>query len=162
VYYQNVTAPAGWSHGLHKAGSDWWYSWWDPTGTNPLAGTFRFKFDNINKSVWSDWVTTSAGSNDPTAGVVDMTGNHATDPDGYGYRVHVPLMCCLKRGDANHDNAINVSDLTFLVSYLFKGGVAPICPAEADVNGDGKIIVSDLTYLVNYLFKGGAVPIPCP
>ncbi len=162
VYFQNVTAPAGWTHGLHKVGSDWWYSWWDPTGTIPLAGTFRFKFDNINNSAWSDWVTTSAGSNNPTAGVVDLSGNHGTDPDGYGYRVHVPHLCCVTRGDATHDGAVIVSDLTFLVNYLFKGGPAPICPSEADTNGDGKVIVSDLTYLVNYLFKGGPAPVPCP
>ena len=55
-----------------------------------------------------------------------------------------------------------MSDLTYLVSYLFKGGPPPPSPEEGDVNGSGGINVSDLTYLVNYLFKGGPPPPACP
>ena len=66
------------------------------------------------------------------------------------------------RGDVNYDMKLNVSDLTYLVSYLFKGGPAPPCFEEGDVNGDSTINVSDLTYLVAYLFKGGSPPALCP
>ena len=73
--------------------------------------------------------------------------------------------CCTGiRGNVNGDpgDQINVADLTYLVSYLFKGGPAPPCFEEGDVNGDGKINVSDLTYVVSYLFKGGPAPADCP
>ena len=60
-------------------------------------------------------------------------------------------------GDANCDDKINVSDLTFLVNYLFKGGPEPDSRG-GDVNGDTSITVSDLTYLVNFLFKSGPPP----
>ncbi|MCK4655991.1 MAG: hypothetical protein KAT85_03145, partial [candidate division Zixibacteria bacterium] len=48
-------------------------------------------FDNPHPSVWGDWRTTAdpPGSCDPYAGVVDSSENHTSDPDGYGYRVHV-------------------------------------------------------------------------
>jgi hypothetical protein len=65
----------------------------------------------------------------------------------------------VKCGDANADGKITVSDVVYLVNYLFKGG--PIAkPYEAgEANCDGKVTVSDVVYLVNYLFKGGQPPI---
>jgi hypothetical protein len=61
-------------------------------------------------------------------------------------------------GDLNGDGKVIVSDLTFMVNYLFKGGQPPVPLQVADVNGDGGVKISDLTYLVNYLFKGGPAP----
>ncbi|HPM38290.1 MAG TPA: hypothetical protein PK186_12105 [candidate division Zixibacteria bacterium] len=161
-YYLNWLEPAGWLHQLHKVGADWWVSWWDPTGGNPITATFRFGFDNWNPSAWNDWVTTTSASNNPAAGVSDNSGNHVGDPDGYGYRVHVPYQCCALRGDVTHDGSLAVSDLTYLTAYLFRGGPAPLCPPEADLVVDGAIKVSDLTFLVSYLFRGGPAPTPCP
>lgn len=69
--------------------------------------------------------------------------------------------CCILRGDVDDNTRINVSDLTYLVNYLFKGGPPPICEEHGDVDANTRINVSDLTYLVNYLFKGGPSPQPC-
>ena len=69
--------------------------------------------------------------------------------------------CCVIRGDVNHSGGIDVSDLTYIVDYLFAGGAAPPCDIEGDVNGSGGIDVSDLTFIVDYLFAGGAAPPPC-
>jgi len=63
------------------------------------------------------------------------------------------------RGDANRDGKVTVSDVVFLVNYLFKGGSAPLPFLAGDANCDTKVTVSDVVYLVNYLFKGG--PKPC-
>jgi len=61
---------------------------------------------------------------------------------------------------------IDVADLTYLVSYLFKSGPEPPCLEEGNVDGiigiGGPIDVADLTYLVAYLFKSGPAPPPCP
>jgi hypothetical protein len=76
--------------------------------------------------------------------------------------------CCLQRGDVNHSGdpgPIDVSDLVYLVNYMFKEGPAPPCWPEADVNGLGdpdSADISDLVYLVNYMFKEGPEPPPCP
>jgi hypothetical protein len=64
-----------------------------------------------------------------------------------------------KMGDANADGNISVSDVVYLVSYLFKGGLKPVPLEAGDVNCDGNITVGDVVYLINYLFKGG--PKPC-
>ena len=62
-------------------------------------------------------------------------------------------------GDVNGDGKVSVSDVIYLVNYLFKGGPPPIPELlVGDVNGDGKVTVSDVVYLVNYLFKGGPPP----
>lgn len=65
-------------------------------------------------------------------------------------------------GDVNEDgNGPNVTDLTALVNYLFKGAPGPSELQAADVNANGSVNVEDLTYLVNFLFKGGPSP-SCP
>ena len=68
--------------------------------------------------------------------------------------------CTSLSGDANGDGKISVSDVVYLINYLFKGGPPPVNPSDA--NGDGKISVSDVVYLINYLFKGGLPPVAGP
>jgi hypothetical protein len=62
-------------------------------------------------------------------------------------------------GNANGDEKVSVSDVVYLINYLFKGGPAPVPIQAADANGDGKVTVSDAVYLINYLFKGGPPPV---
>jgi hypothetical protein len=70
----------------------------------------------------------------------------------------MPAAC----GDANGDFVVNVGDVVYLVSYLYKGGPAPYCPtARGDVNNDGVINVGDVVYIVSFLYKGGPEP-NCP
>ncbi len=65
-------------------------------------------------------------------------------------------------GDINGDGSptVDISDLTYLVSYMFSGGPAPDPMWVANVNGrDGlNPDISDLTYLVSYMFSGGPAP----
>ena len=73
-------------------------------------------------------------------------------------------LCCQLRGDANFDGVgPDISDLVYLVTYMFGGGPEPACVSETDVNGDGVgPDISDLVYLVTYMFGGGPAPEPCP
>lgn len=60
-------------------------------------------------------------------------------------------------GDINNDGSFgNIIDLTFLIDYIFRGGVAPnpICRADLDCNGSCANIL-DLTYLIDFIFRGG-------
>lgn len=92
---------------------------------------------------------------------VDSTGGTANDPPNpptttYSYLV-IPGYVC---GNINDDPAgsVDVSDLTFLVDYLFRGGSPPPEPGAVDVDGSGGIDVADLTYMADYLFGGGPPP----
>ena len=63
------------------------------------------------------------------------------------------------RGDANADGKRTVSDVVYLINYLFKGGTFPQPLQAGDCNCDGKVTVADVVYLINYLFKGGPSPV---
>jgi hypothetical protein len=77
---------------------------------------------------------------------------------------------CLNRGNVDGiigvGGPVDIADLTYLVAYLFSGGMQPPCPEEGNIDGltgaGGPIDVTDLTYLVAYLFSGGPPPPPCP
>jgi len=74
----------------------------------------------------------------------------------------VGCACCAIRGDVNHSGAeTDISDLVYLVAYMFMQGPAPFCPDEGDIDGDGDIDITDLVSLVNYMFHGGEAPVPC-
>lgn len=62
-------------------------------------------------------------------------------------------------GDANGDFGVDLSDLIYLVNYLFLGGPYPVWPSwRANVTGDFDTDLSDLIYLVNNLFLSGPGP----
>ncbi|MGB8658346.1 MAG: dockerin type I repeat-containing protein, partial [Candidatus Zixiibacteriota bacterium] len=66
-----------------------------------------------------------------------------------------PAIC----GDATGDGIINGGDVIYLVTYLYRGGPAPVCPMErGDATGDGIINGGDVIYLVTYLYRGGPAP----
>jgi hypothetical protein len=66
-------------------------------------------------------------------------------------------------GDANGDGVINVTDVVYLINYLFliPPGPAPIPLEAGDVNCEGIINVTDVVYLINYLFLVPPGPPPC-
>jgi formylglycine-generating enzyme required for sulfatase activity len=67
-----------------------------------------------------------------------------------------------RRGDANDDGGIDLSDAIFVLRFLFSGGgTAPSCPDAADANDDGSPDLGDPIFLLNYQFRGGAAP-PSP
>jgi len=82
----------------------------------------------------------------------------------YCYEIgHRP--CCDYRGDVDHSGVlpIDISDLVYLVDYMFSGGPEPYCFGEGDIDGSGTqpIDISDLVYLVDYMFTSGPLPPPC-
>lgn len=64
------------------------------------------------------------------------------------------------RGDANGDGAVDVSDATTILGYLFLGTAAPDCLKTLDADDDGTVVITDPVYLLDYLFSGGAAPPP--
>ncbi|KAA3632253.1 MAG: hypothetical protein DWP97_11340, partial [Calditrichaeota bacterium] len=73
--------------------------------------------------------------------------------------------CCIFiRGNVNNDGAqmIDISDLVFLVDYMFgtPAGPQPPCIEEADVDASLGIDIADMVYLVDYMFGSPAGPAP--
>jgi subtilisin family serine protease len=92
-----------------------------------------------------------------------MSGDHALFPDNnYGWGVP-DILAAIQygfdlTGDVTSDGLINVSDVVFLVNYLYKEGPAPSPLILGDVNCDDEINVGDVIYLVNYLYQDGTEP----
>jgi predicted outer membrane repeat protein len=77
----------------------------------------------------------------------------------------VSLGCnCVIRGDINHDGnpTVDISDLVYLVDFMFTSGDALPCIDESDVNADGATDIADLVYVVDFMFNSGPAPVPCP
>ncbi|MCJ7498605.1 MAG: dockerin type I repeat-containing protein [candidate division Zixibacteria bacterium] len=63
-----------------------------------------------------------------------------------------------QHGDASGDCKLSVSDVVYLINYLFKGGPRPDPLWQGDVNCDNDVNILDVVYLVRYLFMGGTPP----
>ncbi len=62
-------------------------------------------------------------------------------------------------GDADGSGQLNISDVVFLINYIFAQGPAPDPLVSGDMNCDGRINIGDAVHLVNYMFLSG--PAPC-
>jgi hypothetical protein len=122
--------------------------------------------EQINWQVISSGGTKGSSTNWQLAATVGQAGT------GYGsssnYQVNsgfwAPFSgsgggCCLNAGDANHDGSVDISDLTYYVTFMFGGGPAPICLDEFDNDANCGNDISDLTFYVDYMFGGGAAPV---
>jgi len=61
-------------------------------------------------------------------------------------------------GDPNTDSVTDITDVIFLLNYLFIEGPPPDPFYTGDVTCDGQITIEDVVFLVNYLFVNGPAP----
>ena len=50
-------------------------------------------------------------------------------------------------GDVNHDGAVNITDVTVLISAVLNS--QEVCPICADINNDGAVNITDVTNLIS-------------
>ena len=63
-----------------------------------------------------------------------------------------------KRGDANGDGTVDISDPIFVWNYVSQGGPAPPCLDGSDADDSSKIEAVDGDIVFSYLFSGGVAP----
>ena len=63
-------------------------------------------------------------------------------------------------GDVNADSTVDVSDIDFLIRYLFRRGARPLPIEAADANANGVVNMADVTYLIHFIYRNGDPP-PC-
>jgi hypothetical protein len=68
----------------------------------------------------------------------------------------VPAYTC---GDANGSHSVDVSDVVFLIQYIFASGSAPSPMEAGDADCNGGIDISDAIFLISHIF--GNQPKPC-
>lgn len=98
--------------------------------------------------------------------VVDGTTALVNDPPNPPltiYRFEVEYGCGNVDGIYTTAGPSDISDLTYLVSYLFGGGSPPPSLDAANIDGQSSgglpVDISDLTYLVSFMFGGGPAPV---
>jgi hypothetical protein len=99
------------------------------------------------------WIVTGPPSNNCLVRISDIGNGKPCDTSDTYFSIIDYIF-----GDANGDGVVNSADVVFLISYLFKGGPAPVPLAAGDPNGDCVINSADVVYLISYLFKGGPPP----
>ena len=131
-----------------------------------LGGNAEAKSASSNFEMTSDVVCGTGGSAQSASftlqASVGAQGSPVGSPSsenfsgsgGWVYATHRGAQC----GDCARNWVVNVGDIVFLVSYLYKGGPAPVPLWVGDVNCDGVINVGDIVYMINYLYKGGCPP----
>ncbi|MDH4222275.1 MAG: DUF2341 domain-containing protein [candidate division Zixibacteria bacterium] len=81
----------------------------------------------------------------------------AVDFDTVFIEITPPLN--MLRGDANGDSSVSISDIVYIINFLFKKGPSPaVCYKSADANCNYDVSISDIVYLINSLFRGGPPP----
>ncbi len=73
----------------------------------------------------------------------------------FGFGTGEADAAAFRRGDANADGAVDISDVAKTLNYLFSGGSAPSCLDAADFNDDGDVDISDGLFTLTRLFGGG-------
>jgi hypothetical protein len=62
-------------------------------------------------------------------------------------------------GDVDNSGNVDISDVVYLIAFIFSGGPAPNpWIAALHINGDGNVDISDVVYLIAYIFAGGPPP----
>jgi hypothetical protein len=112
------------------------------------------------------WQVIAAGGAKGTSTNYVLSGTAGQTAAGPGastsYRVNqgfqqsfaAPYKC----GNANGDAIVDISDVVYIIAYIFSGGSAPSPLAAGDANCDSIVDISDAVYLIAYIFSGGAAP----
>ena len=79
-----------------------------------------------------------------------------TIPLELGDELQQPSALEFRRGDANHDRRVDLSDVIYLLDHLFRGRTAPDCFDAADADDDGTLSLSDALAIISGLFGAGA------
>ena len=95
------------------------------------GGTFFFRVKaHYTDDTWSPW---------SKAKTVTLLENQ-----GHGFQ----------KGDVNHDNGIDINDVTALISYVLGNNIDNFCPICASVNSDNQIDINDVTALISFVLGG--------
>lgn len=109
------------------------------------------------------WHRPDSHDGDPAAPGGGVGGGLAEEPSDSYFQVAEIHDASFVRGDANDDEAVNLSDAVFILGHLFQETTAPYCTDAADVNDSGVVDISDPILILNVLYQGtGSIRNPFP
>jgi len=139
--------------GLYSTGSED-QKWWE--GSKTLLATMTFLVsDTMTICIDTTYLLRPDGS---LLWFVRSDAVTYVPRDNLPYCTHI---IHTERGDANGDLIINITDIMYMINYLFRHGPAPISFETGDANCDNDHGILDVVFLINYLYKNGPSP-HCP
>jgi parallel beta-helix repeat protein len=141
-------------------------------GSNPPAVVYFYccDVDSLKLSGSGAYVFNPPNINtDPMFCNPDTCVNAPTTGGNYCLRLNSPCLpnnqpvCGLigalgLAGDCNGNEVVELGDLVYLITYLYKNGPSPDPLSIGDVNCDGIVSLGDAVYLISYLYKNGKPP----
>jgi len=152
VTFPDVVIGEPFFHQFTGFGGELPYHWSKAAGQFPYGLTFQGDTIGILsgtpnwKSAYSFSLQVEDSSDPPLNNVL-----------GFVIRVIDPIYTC---GNVNGDDKVNISDVVYLVNYIFRGGNPPDPYIAGNVNCDANVNVSDVVWLINFIFIPGS-PDPC-
>ncbi len=122
-----------------NVGGDWTGDIAGQLGVNGNISSDPMMCDTANGDYRLDGVSPCAEMNNTCLTLLGAFGT------GCGY------MC----GDVSGDMRVNISDVVYLINFIFREGPAPENDQVADLNHDGGLDVADATVLVHFIFRSG-------
>ncbi|MEE3053929.1 MAG: hypothetical protein VYB34_09350, partial [Planctomycetota bacterium] len=100
------------------------------------------------------------------AAIIVSDAEASNDPQTIAVRLQIlppvePAEDLFRRGDADANGAMQLTDAVFVLLYLFSGGGEPPCMEASDADDNGALQLTDAVYVLLYLFSGGDAP-PAP
>ncbi len=134
-----------------------------------LLGYLYFSFiPGISPQVINvDTMTITITEREYSTAFADNNDNYFSPIVNSGTLTVMSGSCCLgDRGNVDNspDDAVDISDLIYIVDFIFTQGPDPVCLAEAnaDASIDEAVDISDLIYIVDFIFTQGPPPPSCP
>lgn len=93
----------------------------------------------------------SASRNYPLINPIQQFGG---EYDAFVTKLRQDFLC----GDVNADHTVVLTDIIYLINYVFGAGAQPNPIVAGDADCNGIVTISDAVYLINYTFSGGDVP----
>ncbi len=108
-----------------------------------------------NCDVGLDWANVTGDGKDLFLAAIEFAVN---SNDGAGCPAQAGPT--FKRGDSNVDGTTNITDVVFVLNFLFVGEGDLKCADAADTDDSGDLNLTDAVGLLNFLFTAGQEPAP--
>ena len=129
----------------------------DPTTGGPVLSGIRYCTDPdlCGVDITPDEICDN-GEDDDGDTLVDCD-----DPDCENDLEACPLPGGFRRGDADDNGVVQLTDAIRILAFLFQGGPPPTCDDAADGDDNGVVQLTDAIRILAFLFQGGPEP-PAP
>lgn len=89
----------------------------------------------------------------------DEVGNASPLSNSPMVMVQDSFNCSYLPGDVNGNGVVNMLDVSYLITFIYKDGPAAIPAVAGDVDGSLSVNILDVSYLTRYLYRDGDKPV---